>query len=320
MRGPPTPRWGVLTRALLFLVLVAAASSAAAQNLYKYFDADGNLIFSDRPPPDERPVETRDLATGISMPVLAVTHRMGEEGIEFIADNAFHAPVEIILRFDKLTGFEYPDPDLPLRWVVPADAQRVLLTLPPRADGSSPDVSYQYEYLVGDPAARHAPTRPYRIPYAQATRYPVTQAYPDSVTHRTPDSRHAVDFAMPVGTDIFAARGGVVFVVTAKNYRGGLDTSRDGAKPNVVQILHDDGTFAVYAHLNRSSIRVRPGDRVQRGELIAASGNTGFSTGPHLHFAVIRNAGMQLQSVPIVFEGPNSTSITPARGQVLMAY
>ncbi len=308
------------TRALLFALLVAAACVAAADNLYKYYDSEGNLIFSDRPPPDGRPAETRDLETGISTPVLAVTHRMNDQQIEFVADNDFHAPVEVVLKFDKLSGFQYPDPDKPLRWVVPAQAETVILRLGLRTDGSAPDVSYRYEYLVGNPTARHAPHKPYRIPYAQATRYPVTQAYPDAVTHQTPDSAYAVDFAMPVGTDIFAAREGVVFVVAAKNYRGGLDTSRQGADANVVQILHDDGTWAVYAHLNRSSIRVRPGDRVRRGELIAESGNTGYSTGPHLHFAVIRNAGMQLVSVPIEFEGPNSTPVVPARGQVLMAY
>ena len=306
--------------ALACLLLAALATGVAAESLYKYYDGEGNLIFSDRPPPDGAPAETRDLETGISTPVVSLTHRINGQEIEFVADNAFHAPVEVILRFDTLSGFEYPDPDKPLRWVVPATAEVVLFRLGLRTDGSKPEVSYEYEYLVGSPTARHSPERPYRLPYAQATRYPVTQAYPDAVTHRTPDSAHAVDFAMPVGTNIFAARGGIVFVVAAKNYRGGLDTNRQGADANFVQILHDDGTFAVYAHLNRSSIRVRPGDRVQRGELIAESGNTGFSTGPHLHFAVIRNAGMRLESIPVVFEGPNSTAVRPATGQVLMAY
>ena len=126
--------------------------------------------------------------------------------------------------------------------------------------------------------------------------------------------------ARDVGTDIFAAREGVVFAVESANYRGGLDTSRPGARANVVQILHDDGTYAVYAHLNRSSIRVRPGDQVQRGEYIAESGNTGFSTGPHLHFAVLRNAGMRLESVPVVFEGQGGAAIAPSTGDVMTAY
>ena len=313
-------RWGVLTRLVVALLLTMALDGAMAQTLYKYYDADGNLIFSDRPPPDDRNTETRDLETGIANPVLALTHRVDGETINFVAMNEFHAPVEVTLRFNRLRGFQYPGPEESLRWVVPARESRVVLSLAMTEDGAQPEVDYAYEYLVGNPAARHSPTRPYRTPYAQATEFPITQAYPDAVTHTTPDSAHAVDFAMPVGTSIYAARAGTVFAVTTQNYRGGLDTSRQGADANVVQILHEDGTFAVYAHLNRSSIRVRPGERVRRGELIAASGNTGFSTGPHLHFAVLRNAGLHLVSVPVAFEGPNSSAVAPATGKVLMAY
>jgi murein DD-endopeptidase MepM/ murein hydrolase activator NlpD len=77
---------------------------------------------------------------------------------------------------------------------------------------------------------------------------------------------------MPVGTDIHAARGGVVFEVASTNFRGGVDPERDAASANIVRILHDDGTHAVYAHLNWNSIRVKPGDTVERGEYIADSG------------------------------------------------
>lgn len=89
---------------------------------------------------------------------------------------------------------------------------------------------------------------------------------------------------------------------------------------NVVRILHEDGTYAIYAHLNWNSIRVRVGDVVERGEYIADSGNTGYSSGPHLHFVVVRNTGMTMQSVPVTFSGANSTSIAPSTGRVLTAY
>ena len=64
----------------------------------------------------------------------------------------------------------------------------------------------------------------------------------------------------------------------------------DGPRANVVRVLHDDGTMALYVHLNWNTIRVVPGQRVRRGEYLADSGNTGFTTGPHLHFVVQRNA------------------------------
>ena len=125
---------------------------------------------------------------------------------------------------------------------------------------------------------------------------------------------------MPVGTDIFAARGGVVIDVADTNFRAGLDRDRDAPAANIVRILHVDGTYAVYAHLNWNSIRVRPGDLVERGDYIADSGNTGFSSGPHLHFAVVRNAGMKPVSVPVEFEGAGSSVVVPASGNLLTAY
>ena len=115
-------------------------------------------------------------------------------------------------------------------------------------------------------------------------------------------------------------REGIVFEVASTNFRGGTDRDRDAAAANIVRILHDDGTHAVYAHLNWNSIRVQPGDEVERGQYIADSGNTGFSSGPHLHFAVLRNVGMRIESVPVVFEGANSSRILPVAGKTLTAY
>jgi murein DD-endopeptidase MepM/ murein hydrolase activator NlpD len=77
---------------------------------------------------------------------------------------------------------------------------------------------------------------------------------------------------------------------------------------------------AVYAHLRWDSIRVRIGERVVRGQYIADSGNTGFTSGPHLHFAVIRNSGVADVSVPIQFAGIAGTAVTPVNQMPLTAY
>jgi murein DD-endopeptidase MepM/ murein hydrolase activator NlpD len=195
-----------------------------------------------------------------------------------------------------------------------------LLTLEMLEDGSTPSLQYQFEYLAGEPNARHQPTGAYRAPFAIARSYSVTQAFPRVATHTSADSYYAIDVAMPVGTGIFAAREGVVFDVAASNFRGGLDPQRDGLAAIVICILHDDGTYALYAHLNTNTIRVRPGDRVRRGEYIADSGNTGFSSEPHLHFAVLRNTGMRTESVPVDFTGATANSVIPASGMLLTAY
>ena len=131
---------------------------------------------------------------------------------------------------------------------------------------------------------------------------------------------YAVDFSMPVGTDVVAVRDGIVFDVAASNFKGGPDAEKYADLANLVRILHDDGTFAVYAHLNWNTIRVSPGDRVVAGEYIADSGNTGFSSGPHLHFAVLRNLGMRVESVPVRFRSASGASVEPVMGATLKSY
>ena len=140
-----------------------------------------------------------------------------------------------------------------------------------------------------------------------------------SATHNAPGSRYAIDLAMPEETAIHAARGGTVVEIAFRSYSGGT-TAADAPKANLIRIMHDDGTMAIYAHLALDSVRVRPGDRVQRGEYIASSGNTGFSSGPHLHFGVERNAGFSLESIPVSFVGAGGAPAKAKTGHYLQAY
>jgi murein DD-endopeptidase MepM/ murein hydrolase activator NlpD len=179
---------------------------------------------------------------------------------------------------------------------------------------------YEFRYLLGSPAAVHRPEQAYRLPYALASSHPVSQANPDTVTHVDPASQHAFDFAMPIGTGIYAARDGIVVDVASDFFEAGLDPNVDGPRANFVRVLHSDGTMSLYAHLNWNSIRVVSGQRVRRGEHVADSGNTGFSSGPHLHFVVQRNGGGRLVSVPIEFAGPGGASVAPRRGDRPVAY
>lgn len=303
---------------VVLALLLGTGGLCSAQSMFKYRAPDGEWIYSDRPPDDGSIAEVRNLEKGEAETELSVTHGYEGRTVVLTARNEFYAPVEIEIKIKSIRGLQYPDQEL--HWVVPPRSGMTLTSLDLLEDGSTPLLEYEYQYLAGDPDARHRPLEAYRAPFAIASNYPVTQAFPEVVTHTTRDSYYAIDLAMPIGTDVFAARGGVVFDVASSNFRGGLDPVRHGPAANVVRILHDDGTYAVYAHLNTNTIRVRPGDRVARGEYIADSGNTGFSSGPHLHFAVVRNAGMRIESLPVAFNGADADTVVPATGMALTAY
>lgn len=305
---------------LPFLAAMLVCGSASAQTMYKYRGPDGEWIYSDRPPDDGRQSEVRNGGQEIRGGGLEVRNEFNGTAVVFTASNRYHAPVEVGLVFRSITGVDYPHPDDDLRWVVPARSSLDLLELPALGDVDAPAIAYEWVYLPGDPQQEPDAGLTYRLPYSAGTSFPVTQTYPDSVTHLTRDSMYAVDFAMPVGTDVVAARAGVVFDVASTNFKGGPDADEYASLANLVRILHDDGTYAVYAHLNWNTIRVRPGDRVRAGEYIADSGNTGFTSGPHLHFAVQRNLGMRVESVPVAFRGRGGEPVTASSGAKLVAY
>ena len=156
--------------------------------------------------------------------------------------------------------------------------------------------------LPGDPAARPA-AHEYRLPFDYA-RVRVDQGPGGSFSHNDPQNRYAVDFALAEGTPIVAVRAGVVMQVESDFDKAGLNREKYGGRANFIRILHDDGSMAVYAHLQPEGVQVRTGQRVRQGQRIGLSGNTGFSTAPHLHFVLQVNRGMRLQSIPFRMFGP----------------
>ncbi|HEX6994067.1 MAG TPA: M23 family metallopeptidase [Gammaproteobacteria bacterium] len=314
-------RAGLVRVALVAIAVVAPGpgDGPGAQTLYRYRDENGVLVFTDRRPPDGQAFEERALEPSGERGEVQLLNRDIDGGTVLVARNTYYAPVELAW---VLTVTENVQTDTPAAgsMLLPARADQELMTLL-RADPGLPmRFEYEFRYVLGSPDAVHSPEEAYRLPYALASSHVVSQAYPDVVTHGDPASLYAFDFAMPIGTAVHAARDGVVVDVASDYFEAGLDPNVDGPRANIVRVLHGDGTMALYAHLNWNSIRVVPGQRVQRGEHIADSGNTGFSSGPHLHFVVQRNGGGRLVSVPIEFVGPGGTSVVPRRGDRPVAY
>lgn len=209
------------------------------------------------------------------------------------ADNRLAGPVEVMLHGD--TGAMVGEPALPARATVPARSSVLVsrLRMADHARGDAPGLR-----LDTVPGSANASPRDYQYLFPLRSRdLRVTQGWGGRHSHSDAENRHAVDFATDIGTVVIAARDGVVMQIEAQAGMAAAAMQPDG-DANFVRILHDDGSMALYAHLQRNGVLVRPGQRVSRGQALALSGNSGNSAGPHLHFVLQVNRGMRLESVP----------------------
>jgi murein DD-endopeptidase MepM/ murein hydrolase activator NlpD len=137
----------------------------------------------------------------------------------------------------------------------------------------------------------------YELPYHAGCKFYVCQGYGGAYSH-TKFLHHALDFQMPQDTTICAARRGVVRAIIDQHSSGGSSLAYRG-KDNRIEIAHDDGSVASYLHLMKGGVFVCLGQNVAAGEAIGLSGNTGWSSIPHLHFHV-RDQNAQ-RTVPTQF-------------------
>lgn len=158
------------------------------------------------------------------------------------------------------------------------------------------------------------PDCPYTLPWDAKGDKEVSQSINSNFSHQsgTTDA-YAIDFALPEGTPIFATRDGVVSKIhDGETVSGGREYINNA---NFVIVDHGDGYFSVYLHL-KAGIVVKEGQPVKRGEVIAYSGNTGFSDGPHLHFQVQKVGNRVSQSAPFCFS--DVPGGVPSKGTLLL--
>ncbi len=131
----------------------------------------------------------------------------------------------------------------------------------------------------------------YQLPYSIGTSHRVVQGYGGLFSHQ---NLAAIDFEMPVGTPVYASRGGKVYNYKDNNYEGG-PFAKYKNKANYVIIRHDDGSFGCYWHLQKKGVLVKSG-HVAKGQQIGISGATGQVLRPHLHFSVKQRLNYEMNS------------------------
>jgi murein DD-endopeptidase MepM/ murein hydrolase activator NlpD len=229
----------------------------------------------------------------------------------FVASNRTARPYSFRVAVDRLRNLK-PSRALPIRAVIEPGEERTIGTLAPVEPGLSTSWNSSWGAAPGSMLARPDDSWRYRMPFGGAQARELSQGVGGRFSHTGP-ARHSFDFAMPSGTPVLAARNGrVVAVRDGHRDSGRLKLRYDQA--NAVEVLHADGTVAVYSHL-RKGIRVQVGDSVTTGQHIGDSGDSGYSTGPHLHFMVWRRlADLSWTSVPIRFEDGSTAGLTPEVG------
>ena len=294
--NPPLMRLGAA------LLLAFAAGAAPAKKIYKFTDANGVTHFTDRKPETDQPVEETVIKVEQSRMVeLRVEGHATERRARLF--NNFAGPAQIELSAGSVRNIA-TDPALPLRVTLQAKEEKVVASLR-QADPSQPaGFELALRAIPGSPTAQHDDSTEYRWPLGGFPAR-IHQGFNGSFSHTGEESRYAMDAAADEGTPVLAARDGVVMEVQDDYYGAGLDKEKFASRANVVRILHKDGSMAVYAHLAPESVAVRAGQHVYVGQQIGASGNTGYSTGPHLHFCIQLNRDMKLASVPFRMRGPD---------------
>jgi murein DD-endopeptidase MepM/ murein hydrolase activator NlpD len=230
------------------------------------------------------------------MCVITVENR---DTIDFFVQNRQSAEITVTLEADS-SGMT-PDISLPYTHTYEGMKTTKAFSLAKKNNQGEPHYQYSFAWTWGSMQATHDDSYLYSLPYMPGDAYRVDQGFNGSYSHYG-DFQYAIDWNMPQGTRIHAARGGVVAGFKDTSNEGGPDRKYQNSA-NYIMIKHDDGTIGEYAHLQQYGVKVRLGERVQAGQLIGLSGNTGYSSGPHLHFFVYKAIdGERRESFPIQFK------------------
>ncbi len=246
-----------------------------------------------------------------------LTNQEIRDGVEIVATNKNFYPVtlEVIIETTNLRS----NKKARFTEVLSKNEERKIATLVVNKKNAKWGVSYSYTYYMGSINAKHDDSFAYRFPFKKGGSFRLDQGYGGEYSHQG-DELYSLDFNMPIGTPVYAARSGLVIELEEKFTKSGADKNLM-SEANFVSVLHNDGTFAVYSHLKKNGVTVQLGQQIQPGQQIGLSGDTGYSTGPHLHFAVMKTkVGGGYITLPTKFATQQGIVSRLEKGQMYKAY
>ena len=235
-------------------------------------------------------------------------HKPIENGYKYFADNLENCPVSIRVNFE-LRNLKSSNGNNQIV-LLPANSKANKLTTLKVIKRGKYGFSTKTNYNYGDHNLESFDTDfEYVLPFPNNKFYKLSQGYNGKFSHQ---NENALDFTMPIGTTILAARGGIVVKVVENNSRN-CPKKECQKFNNLVLVYHSDGTFAEYVHLQQNQVKVNVGDTISQGQIIGKSGNTGWSTGPHLHLVIFiqtLNGRKTLKTTFKVNDGTSSVFLT----------
>jgi len=298
-----------MTKSFFYMIGLLLTVNALSSELYRYQDSNGRWVFGDKQSIYDRSKIIPDNAEKIiiiderklhSQPAIQVKQGGDSQNNEsWVLKNPLPVMVQHWLAL-RVKGQERV-----IKSVIANPHENIVL----KAEDFTADVlknavnftdlKFKHYYILGKPIAV---PKQYQLPlpYGKNKRFRISQGFKGKYSHSGRGNRYAVDIAMPVGEPVRVVKAGVVA-------DGRDDFSIGGAanyfldKANHVTVMHDDGTYGIYAHILYGSMAVEIGERVLPGQVLARIGNTGYSTGPHLHFVLRYNSGKGAYSIPFKF-------------------
>ena len=303
-----------MLRYILLIFVLTFGVEVLSSELYRYQDKNGRWVFGDKkslnngsneaPSKVEKIVIKDDRAIKVKPELVYVKEKTSDE--TFITKWQLTNPLPVSIQhwLSVKGGKRF------FASVLAKPFEEVLVLA--KDYNLSDNIKVEHFYLLGEPIDRPE-TSVIPPPYNKNKRFLISQGFNGQFTHTGQGNRYALDIAMPVGEKVLAVKAGII--ADARD-----DFSIGGAanyfldKANHVTVMHDDGSYAIYAHILYGSLDVGIGQRVEVGQVLARIGSTGYSTGPHLHFVIRYNSGKGVYSMPFKFITAQGAK-TPKQGQ-----